>query len=163
VGGAGCAAAFGAFSSLCAASRAAKQAPDAATASTFDAHRVDAYLYLGAPEKAVALLSRREAEMPDDYNPPARLARVYFEEKKLPEAESAVDRALSRMTRGQRRVGILGLKARILAAEGKPTGDVVREQLAIFRELPQSQRNPDTEQSLAKALAQAEQQAEGGR
>ena len=137
----------------------AKKAPDHTMASTFDAHRVDSYLYLREPKKAEALLSAREKEMPSDYNPPARLARVYFEEKKLPEAEKAVDRALARMTRGQRQVGILGLKAKILAAQGKPAGAVIREQLAIFRELPKTQQNPDTEQSLTKALAEAEKQA----
>jgi len=36
---------------------------------------------------------------------------------------------------------------------------VIREQLAIFRELPKTQQNPDTEQSLTKALAQAEKPA----
>src|SRR4051812_30252278 len=138
---------------------AAKKAPDHTMASTFDAHRVDAYLYLGQPKKAEALLSAREKEMSSDYNPPARLARVYFEEKKLPEAEKAVDRALAKMTRGQRQISVLGLEAKILAAQGKPTGDVVTEQLAIFRELPKTQQNPDTERSLTKALAEAEKQA----
>jgi predicted Zn-dependent protease len=138
---------------------AAKKAPDHTMASTFDAHRVDAYLYLGEPKKAETLLSAREKEMSSDYNPPARLARVYFEEKKLPEAEKAVDRALAKMTRGQRQLSILGLKAKILAAQGKPTGDVIREQLAIFRELPKTQQNPDTERSLTKALAEAGKQA----
>src|SRR4051812_4356364 len=67
--------------------KAAAAAPDATLASTFDPHRTDTYLYLKQPEKAEQLLARREKEMPKDYNPPARLARVLFEEKKLPEAE----------------------------------------------------------------------------
>jgi tetratricopeptide (TPR) repeat protein len=138
---------------------AAKRAPDHTMASTFDAHRVDSYLYLGEPKKAEALLSGREKEMSSDYNPPARLARVYFEEKRLPDAEKAVDRALAKMTRGQRQISILGLKAKILAAEGKPAGEVIREQLAIFRELPKTQQSPDTERSLTEALARADKQA----
>jgi hypothetical protein len=36
---------------------------------------------------------------------------------------------------------------------------VIREQLAIFRELPQTQQNPDAERSLTKALAEAEKTA----
>ena len=68
--------------------KAAAAAPDATMASTFDAHRTDTYLYLKEPQKAEQLSPQREKEMPDDYNPPARLARVLFEEKKLPEAES---------------------------------------------------------------------------
>jgi hypothetical protein len=90
--------------------------------------------------------------MPEDYNPPARLARVFLEEKKLDEAEAAVDRALAKMTRGQRRVGILGLKAKILTAEGKPVDAVVREQLEVLRELPGPQRNPKFEAKLEEQL-----------
>jgi hypothetical protein len=141
---------------------AATEAPDATMASTFDAHRVETYLYLGEAPKAEKLLAGREKEMPDDYNPPARLGRVYLEEKKLSEAEAAVDRALSKMTRGQRRIGILGLKAKILKAEGKPTSDVVREQLAVWRELPKTQQSPALEERLRGELAEAEKQAATG-
>jgi tetratricopeptide (TPR) repeat protein len=135
---------------------AAGRAPDATMASTFDAHRTDTYLYLKEPQKAEQLLTAREKEMPDDYNPPARLARVLLEEKKLPDAEAAVDRALAKMTRGQRRIGVLGLKARILQAEGKATAAVVQEQLDVFRELPATQRSPQLEAQLRKKLADAQ-------
>ena len=132
--------------------KAADGAPDPTMASTFDAHRTDTYLFLKQPEKAEALLAQREKEMPGDYNPPARLARVLFEEKKLADAESAVDRALAKMTRGQRRVGILGLKAKILTAQGKPTEAVLREQLDVLRSLPATQRNPDAEKRIEADL-----------
>ena len=132
--------------------KAAAAAPDATMASTFDAHRTDAYLFLGELPKAEQLLSQREKEMPEDYNPPARLARVLFEEKKLPDAEGAVDRALGKMTKGQRRVGILGLKAKILAAEGKNTDAVVKEQLETLKQLPATQRNPAFEAKLESQL-----------
>jgi len=81
---------------------------------------------------------------------------VLLEEKKLAEAEAAVDRALAKMTRGQRRIGVLGLKARILQAEGKPTEAAVQEQLDVFRELPATQRNPQLEAQLRKKLADAQ-------
>jgi tetratricopeptide (TPR) repeat protein len=135
---------------------AAARAPDATMASTFDPHRTDTYLYLKEPQKAERLLSEREKQMPDDYNPPARLARVLLAEKKLPEAEAAVDRALAKMTRGQRRIGVLGLKAKILEQEGKPVAAVVQEQLDVLRELPRTQRNPQTEAQLQKKLAEAQ-------
>jgi tetratricopeptide (TPR) repeat protein len=134
---------------------AAAAAPDATMASTFDAHRTDTYLYLKEPAKAEELLASREKEMPDDYNPPARLARVLLEQGKLPEAEAAVDRALAKMTRGQRRLGVLSLKARILDKEGKPTAAVVQEQLDVLRELPRTQRSPEMEAQLQKKLAEA--------
>jgi thiol-disulfide isomerase/thioredoxin len=135
--------------------KAAAAAPDATLASTFDAHRADTYLYLKQPQKAEQLLVQREKEMPEDYNPPARLARVLFEEKKLAEAEAAVDRALGKMDRGQRRVGVLGLKARILQAEGKSTAAVVREQLEVLRSLPGTQRKPEQEAELERKLGSA--------
>ena len=135
---------------------AAASAPNPALASTFDAHRTETYLYLGEAQKAEQLLSDREKQMPDDYNPPARLARVLFEQGKLPEAEAAVDRALAKMTRGQRRVGVLGLKARILEKRGKPTAAVVQEQLEVFQELPKTQRSPEQEAQLQKKLAEAQ-------
>ena len=131
---------------------AAAKASDATQASTYDPHRTDTYLYLHEPEKAEKLLAAREKEMPDDYNPSARLARVLLELHQLPEAEAAVDRALSKMTRGSRRVGILGLKERILAAAGKPVQGVLREQLEVMRSLPQSQRNPDSEARVEAKL-----------
>jgi thiol-disulfide isomerase/thioredoxin len=135
--------------------KAAAAAPDSTLASTFDAHRTDTYLYLKEPGKAERLLSDREKEMPQDYNPPARLARVLFEEKKLPEAEAAIDRALAKMDRGQRRVGILGLKAKILTAQGKSATAVLREQLEVLRSLPRTQRRPEQEAAIERTLGSA--------
>ena len=63
------------------------------------------------------------------------------------------------MTRGQRRLGILGLKAKILGAEGKPSDAVVREQLEVSRELPKTQRNPQLEAKLEEQLRRSKGQA----
>jgi tetratricopeptide (TPR) repeat protein len=140
----------------------AARAPDVASAATFDPHRMETYLYLGEPKKAETLLSTREKELPGDYNPPARLARVLLEEKRAPEAEAAVNRALALMPQGPRKVGILGLKARILEAQGKDKAPVLREQLALIKTLPATQRNPATEEKIEaelKALGSASQAA----
>jgi hypothetical protein len=135
--------------------KAAASAPDATMASTFDPHRVETYIYLGELQRAEELLSKREKEMPSDYNPPARLARVLLKENKLPQAESAVDRALAKMDRGQRRVGILELKRDILKAENKPASDVLREELDVLRGLPNTQRQPQREAELEAQLKTA--------
>jgi thiol-disulfide isomerase/thioredoxin len=135
--------------------KAAAAAPDSTMASTFDAHRVETYIYLGEISRAEELLEQREKEMPSDYNPPARLARVYLKEKKLAEAESAVDRALAKMDRGQRRVGILELKQQILKAENKPATDTLREELDVLRNLPRTQRKPDKEAQIETQLKTA--------
>jgi hypothetical protein len=78
-----------------------------------------------------------------------------FEEKKLAEAEAAVDRALAKMDRGQRRVSVLGLKAKILQAEGKSTAAVLREQLDVLRSLPKTQRRPEQEAEIERKLGTA--------
>jgi len=60
------------------------------------------------------------------------------------------------MPQGPRKVGILGLKAKILAAQGKDRAPVLREQLALVKSLPATQRNPETQQKLEKELAALE-------
>jgi tetratricopeptide (TPR) repeat protein len=130
----------------------AASAPDAATAATFDAHRTDSYVYVGELPKAEALLAGREKDLPADYNPPARLARVLHLQKREQEALAAVDRALALMTQGPRRVGILGLKVQILTALAQPTEPVLREQLAVLKALPATQRRPEAEAKLEAQL-----------
>jgi hypothetical protein len=98
------------------------------------------------------MLEEREKQMPEDYNPPARLARVLFEQGKHGPAEAAVNRALDRMTRGPRRIGILALKAKILKEEDKPHGEVLQEELDVLRALPRPQRRPSLEQQLEVEL-----------
>jgi tetratricopeptide (TPR) repeat protein len=137
---------------------AAKAAPDAVTAATFDAHRTDTYLYLGEAPKAEAMLSAREKDIPTDYNPPARLARVLLEEKRPAEAEAAVNRALAKMPQGPRKVGILGLKARILAAQGKDKTPVLREQLALIDTLPKTAGLENTRNRVEAELKAAAEQ-----
>jgi tetratricopeptide (TPR) repeat protein len=134
---------------------AAASAGELERAATFDAHRVECYLYLGAPEKAKQLLIAREKELPEDYNPPARLARVLFKQRDLAGAAAAMERALAKAPRGKRRVGLLDLKADILAAQGQPVTSVRQEQLELYRELPSTQRSAKGEQELVKALDEA--------
>ena len=132
---------------------AASKAPDATTASTFDAHRTDTYLYLDEPEKAEKLLAQREKEMPDDYNPPARLARALFEQGKAHAAEQAIDRALKLAPQGPRRVGLLGFKEKILVKQGKPIEAMLREELQLLESLPKPQRRPQLEAKIRDQLA----------
>ncbi|HSP19289.1 MAG TPA: hypothetical protein VLQ79_07240, partial [Myxococcaceae bacterium] len=68
--------------------------------------------------------------------------------------------ALALMSQGPRKVGILGLKARIVKAEGKDPTPVLQAQLALLRTLPGTQRQPETEkriQAELKALGAAPQ------
>lgn len=120
------------WSALLDARAAAETAP--AARSVWDAHRVDAYLALGEAERAVPMLELSERERPTDYNPPARLARVYLTLQRLEPARGAIDRALARSD-GPRKLRLYMLKADILVASADKPGarTVLREALDFAR------------------------------
>lgn len=91
---------------------AARRAPTPQAAATYDYGRATAYLELGRPEQAVAMLEERERQLPDSYEPPARLASVLAEMRRHADALAAVDRALKHAY-GPRRLRYLALKARV--------------------------------------------------
>ena len=68
--------------------------PDAR--AVFDSHRLAAYIELGTPEKAIPMLQASEKALPNDYNPPARLAIAYNAMKQWDDALAATDRALAK-------------------------------------------------------------------
>ena len=74
--------------------------------TVFDSHRLSVYLELGQPERAIPLLEASERELPDDYNPAARLAIAYKALGRWQEAIEASDRALEKVT-GPRRLRVL--------------------------------------------------------
>jgi tetratricopeptide (TPR) repeat protein len=81
----------------------------------WDAHRMEAYLALGDPARALPMLQQSQHEVPDDYNPPARLARVYLAMQRPQLAKAAVNQALTRCE-GPRKLKLFLLKADILIA-----------------------------------------------
>ncbi len=74
--------------------QAAARAPSPSAAATFDAGRANAYLALGRPDDAVRLLRDRISQLPDSYEPPARLASVLEALGKREAALAALDQAL---------------------------------------------------------------------
>jgi hypothetical protein len=98
--------------------REAARATTFAARAVFDAHRLSAYVALGAPERAVPMLERSEREFPDDYNPPARLARAYVELHRLEDANAAILRAEQRVY-GPRSLRVFALSADIAKARGR--------------------------------------------
>jgi tetratricopeptide (TPR) repeat protein len=111
-------------------------------------------MQLGRSEQALALLTARERALPDDYNPPHYLARVYRDLKRFDEGLAAVERALEKLE-GPRRAGILGVKVDLLS--GLDRRDEARlaleAQLAAYRALPEGQKQPSREASVAARLA----------
>lgn len=103
--------------------------------AALDPHRLSAYLMLGAPERAIAMLQQSEKDFPDDYNPPARLGRAYLEMKRLDDADKATDRAASRAY-GPRQMRIFSLKADIAKARGDRGGEIAALEKALAKSDP---------------------------
>jgi tetratricopeptide (TPR) repeat protein len=93
----------------------------AARRRVWDPHRVEAYLALGEAARAIPMLEQSEREAPNDYNPPARLARVYLTLSRLPDARAAIDRALPHSD-GPRKLRLYMLKSEILTAADDKVG-----------------------------------------
>ena len=119
-----------------------------AARSVFDAHRMLAYLEIGAPARALPMLAESEREFPKDYNPPARIAKIYLEMKRYDEALAAVDRALANGY-GPRKLRLYSLKADVQRAKGDGTGiaSTLREAIAFGKGLP---REPHSDKLVAE-------------
>ncbi|HVP37796.1 MAG TPA: hypothetical protein VMS93_01315 [Candidatus Saccharimonadales bacterium] len=110
--------------------------------AVFDSHRVGAYLELGQPERAIPMLEASERDLPEDYNPPARLAVVYRNLKRWDEALAASDRALKKAY-GPRKLGMLQTRAEIYLGKADTTAalQTLRGALADAEALPEGQRS----------------------
>jgi hypothetical protein len=125
--------------------------PDAR--AVFDSHRLSTYLALNEPARAIPMLEASERDLPDDYNPPARLAVALNALKKYDEALAASDRALARAY-GPRKIGILRTRAEIYAARGDPAAarKTMEETVRYAESLPAGQRSEKTVAALKKKL-----------
>jgi thioredoxin-like negative regulator of GroEL len=125
--------------------------PDAR--AVFDSHRLSTYLALNEPARAIPMLEASERDLPDDYNPPARLAVALNAMKKYDEALAASDRALARAY-GPRKIGILRTRAEIYAAMGNAGAarETLQETVRYAESLPAGQRSDKTIAALKKKL-----------
>jgi tetratricopeptide (TPR) repeat protein len=121
--------------------------------AVFDSHRLSAYLELKQPERAVPMLQESEKDLPDDYNPPARLAVAFLEAKRLDEALAASNRALPKVS-GPRRVRVLLTRSDIFAARGDAAAarEALEQALASAESLPSGQRSERQIEALRKRL-----------
>jgi len=132
---------------------AAAQAPTPQARAVFDSHRLSAYLEVGEPQRAIAMLETSERDFPGDYNPPARLAVAYRAMKDFPRALAASDRALTKAY-GPRRLGILRTRANIQAESGDRTAAraTLEAALAEARDIPAGQVSERTLGALRREL-----------
>jgi thioredoxin-like negative regulator of GroEL len=119
--------------------------PDAR--AVFDPHRLSAYLELGTPEKAVPMLQASEKALPNDYNPPARLAVAYNAMKRWDDALAATDRALA-LAYGPRK--LRSYQARADAYAGK--GDVAAARKTMDEAIAYAAALPEKNDATIAAL-----------
>ncbi len=136
---------------------AARQAKSPEIAATYDYARAGAYVALGRGDEAIKMLTERESQKPDSYEPPARLAGVYVRLEKYPEALAAIDRALSR-SYGPRKLQYLKVKSDILGKLGdtKAQVETLRQEVAGHEALAKGHADADRLADAKKRLAEAE-------
>jgi tetratricopeptide (TPR) repeat protein len=121
--------------------------------AVFDSHRLGTYLELGEPHRAIGMLQTSERDLPDDYNPPARLAVAYKAMRRYDDALAASDRALARAY-GPRKLGILQTRADIFKEKGDVASarKTIEEAVKLAESLPEGQRSERTIAALKKKL-----------
>ena len=139
---------------------AAERADSPSAAATFDAGRANAYVALGRGEEAIALLRARMAELPDSYEPPARLAQVLEALGKTSDALAAIDVALARAY-GPRRLRYLEQKARLLGALGRVDEQIATLEAEVqgYRELRGGHASMGRQRAAEARLERARQTA----
>lgn len=125
--------------------------PDAR--AVFDSHRLTAYMQLGQLERAIPMLQASERDLPNDYNPPARLAIAYREMKRYDDALAASDRALKNVY-GPRKLTVLSTRADIYSdmKNLEAAKQTLREAIALAESFPEGQRSERRIASLKKKL-----------
>jgi tetratricopeptide (TPR) repeat protein len=105
--------------------------------------------------RAVPAIEQSEKDLPNDYNPPARLAVLYRALGRLDDALAANDRALAKV-QGARRLRVLTDRSAILAAKGDKAAAVktIEEAIAYAKSLSEAQVSPRQREALEKKLAE---------
>lgn len=134
----------------------AAKATSPSARTVFDAHRLTACVALGQPERAVPFLAQSEKDLPDDYNPPQRLAIAYGAMKKYGEALAASDRAM-RLVYGPRKLVVYRTRAGLYKDSGDAAAakKTLEEMLAYAEGLPKEQVSERTIASIKKQLEAA--------
>lgn len=140
--------------------RAAASAGSPDAAATYDYARAMAFVGLGRPEEAIALLEQRERQMPSSYEAPAHLAEVLARIGRSQQALGAIERAISRAY-GPRRLKYLRFRADLLRSLGDHAAEVaaLREEVAGHEALAKGQANRDHLQDAKRRLADAQARA----
>jgi thiol-disulfide isomerase/thioredoxin len=139
--------------------KAAAGIEDPLLAQTFDYQRAQAYVMLKRGDEAVKMLEAREKELPNSYEPPARLASALSKMDKLPEALVAVDRAIAK-SYGPRQLLYVKQKADIQGRMGdhKAQVETLKQEVAGYEALAKGHARPEALEDARKRLAEAQKQ-----
>jgi thioredoxin-like negative regulator of GroEL len=134
--------------------RAAAEAPTPLAAMTYNWPRAEVYAYLGRGAELVSPLEASEKALPDEYDPPYRLAWLHLQLGRHDDALAAVQRALPRVY-GPRRARALTLLADIQRARGDREAEIAarRQMVAAYEELAEGHAQPAAEAAAREALA----------
>jgi tetratricopeptide (TPR) repeat protein len=138
--------------------KAAAGIKDPLLAQTFDYQRAQAYVMLKRGDEAVQMLEAREKELPESYEPPARLASALAKMERLPEALVAIDRAIAK-SYGPRQLLYVKQKADIQARMGDHAGQIatLQQEVAGYEKLAKGHARPEALEDAKKRLAEARQ------
>jgi thiol-disulfide isomerase/thioredoxin len=111
--------------------------------------RAEAYAYLERPVDLVPDFEKLAAELPDEYDPPARIGWLYLRGGKLAEAATWTEKALE-LVYGPRKGRLLSQRADIARAAGDRLLErrYRAEAVMLLESLPEGQQQPD---ALVKA------------
>jgi len=115
--------------------------------------RAEVYAWLKRPLDLAADYAALAKQLPNEYDPPARLGWLYLKAGKLDDAAKWTERALG-LVYGPRKARLLGQRAEIAKAAGdKHTERRNREQVVqLWQSLPAGQQNADALEAARKAL-----------
>jgi hypothetical protein len=121
---------------------------------TFIWPRADIYAYLGKPLELVADYEALAAQLPKEYDPPARLGWLYLKAGKLPEAATWTDKAIA-LAYGPRKARVLTQRADIAAAAGDKTAEKKHRGAVVklWESMPEGQKSAGALAKAQEALA----------
>jgi thioredoxin-like negative regulator of GroEL len=136
---------------------AAAKAPDPFAAMTYNWPRAEVYVYLGRPLDLVPAIEKSAADLPNEYDPPYRLAYLYKEAGQLDKAVAPARRAAD-LAYGPRKGRALNQLAEIHRARKDEPAELAarREHVEVLKALPKEQQRPDDLEKAEIALAALE-------
>jgi tetratricopeptide (TPR) repeat protein len=122
---------------------------------TYTWPRVEVYSYLNETAELAPDLEKMVAELPAEYDPPARLASVYLEVGRTGDALAMAERA-KKLAYGPRKARVLILIGDIHRARGDRAAEkeAREEVVAHYQALPAGHRNPKGLAAARAALAE---------